>query len=258
MVTSVQSDAPISFENVTFSRGQRVILDDVSISVRPGETVAIIGPSGSGKTTLFRLALGFIKPESGKIWIAGTEISKLPERTMIGIRRQIGTVFQDGALFTSMDVCDNVGFGLAETSISDAELESRVRRTLDSMQLQDFYDRMPDELSGGQAQRVAVARAIITEPRIMLYDEPTQGLDPLRALDIAGEITRLAHEGVASLVITHQLEYARRYADRIALLDARRIQYDGSFDGLRRLADPFVRSFFDVIESEMSSEPEVH
>lgn len=239
---------PLTYNHVTFRRGDRVILDDVSLAVRPGETVALIGPSGAGKTTLFRLALGFLKADEGEVWVAGREITHLDEDELAKVRSDVGIVFQDGALFTWMDVADNVAFGLAESDIPEKELTERVRRTLAAVGLEGFEDRMPDELSGGQAQRVAVARAIITEPRVMLYDEPTQGLDPQRALDVADQILRLSKAGVASLVVTHQLEYARKYANRIALLNGGKIQFDGSVDELRQFPDPFVQSFFEVLD----------
>ncbi len=239
---------PLEFVHVTFRRGKRTILDDVSLSVAPGETVAILGPSGAGKTTLFRLALGFLQPDSGEVWVTGREISHLSERQLATIRANVGIVFQDGALFTSMSVAENVGFGLAESGMGEAELSDRVRRTLAAVGMEELADRMPDELSGGQAQRVAVARAIVAEPRVMLYDEPTQGLDPRRALDVVEQIRRLARRGVASLVVTHQLEYARLYASRVALLEEGHIRYDGPVEGLRTLDDAFVQSFFNVLE----------
>lgn len=242
------STLPLAFVDVTFRHGPRTILEGVSLFVTPGETVALIGPSGAGKTTLFRLALGFLKPASGEVWVAGREISRLDERALFEVRSNLGIVFQNGALFTSMTVTENVAFGLAESDLSEEELAARVTRTLESVDLAELADRMPDELSGGQAQRVAVARAIVAEPRVMLYDEPTQGLDPRRSLDVVHQIRRLARTGVASLAVTHQLEYARVYADRIALLEDAHIGYDGPVAGLRDLPDAFVQSFFAVLE----------
>lgn len=240
--------APLLFRDVVVNLGGRRILDHVSLAVAPGETVALLGPSGAGKTTLFRLALGFLRPDEGTVWISGREISRLDERALLEVRKDLGIVFQDGALFTSMTVADNVAFSLAEEKRTPDELRGRVLRVLGAVGMEEFADRMPDELSGGQAQRVAVARAIVAEPRIMLYDEPTQGLDPRRALDVCYEIIRLQKTGVASLVVTHQLEYARKYAHRVALLQDGHIAYDGDVEGLRQLDDPFVRSFFDVLD----------
>lgn len=248
--SSAPPSAPLAFRDVVVAFDEKVILNRVSLEVNAGETVALIGPSGAGKTTLFRLALGFLKPRSGEVWVAGREISRLSERELFEVREQVGIVFQDGALFTSMSVGENVGFGMAEGALPPKELEERVRRTLSMVGMEEYIDRMPDELSGGQAQRVAVARAIVAEPRVMLYDEPTQGLDPRRALDVAEQIARLAQTGVASMVVTHQLEYARKYADRIALLLDGRIRFVGTVDELRRLDVPFVQSYFEVLEND--------
>lgn len=244
----VTPEEPLAFREVVVRLGGRIILDRVSLSVAAGETVALLGPSGAGKTTLLRLALGFLRPVSGEVWICGREVSRLDERALFEVRRNLGIVFQDGALFTSRTVAENVAFSLAEEKLPTAELDARVHAALASVGLAEFADRMPDELSGGQAQRVAVARAIIAEPRVMLYDEPTQGLDPRRALDVVEQIRRLSKTGVASLCITHQLEYARQYAHRIALLQDGRIDFDGSVEALRRFDDPFVHSFFEVLE----------
>lgn len=238
---------PLVVRHADVALGGRQVLFDVSLSVAEGETVAILGPSGAGKTTIFRLVLGFLRPYSGEVWVAGREISRLPERALAHVRGQVGIVFQDGALFTSMTVAENVAFALEEGELEEAELRSRVRRVLSAVGIEELADRMPDELSGGQAQRVAVARAIIAEPRVMLYDEPTQGLDPRRALDVTEQIRRLGETGVASLVVTHQLEYARRYAQRVVLLLSGRVRYDGPVAGLRALPDPFVRSYFEVL-----------
>lgn len=240
--------APLAFRDVTFHWGDRAILEHVSLEVHAGEIVALLGPSGAGKTTLFRLALGFLKPDSGEVIVAGREISRLRERDLAQVRENLGIVFQNAALFTSMSVAENVAFGLQESRLSEAALAARVQEALTQVELEGFEERMPDELSGGQAQRVAVARAIITAPRVMLYDEPTQGLDPLRALDVVREIVRLAKTGVASLVVTHQLEYARQYAGRVALLEEGHIRYDGPVDGLRRFNDEFIHSFFEVLD----------
>ncbi|MFM2151893.1 MAG: toluene transporter subunit: ATP-binding component of superfamily [Pseudomonadota bacterium] len=239
---------PLAFRDVVFRRDGRLILDRVSLSVSSGETVALLGPSGAGKTTLFRLALGFLKPDSGEVWVNGREISGLGERALFDVRANVGIVFQDGALFTSMTVAENVGFGMAETELSEDDIRARVEKTLGHVGMETFADRMPDELSGGQAQRVAVARAIAAEPRVMLYDEPTQGLDPVRSLDVVEQMRRLARAGVASLAVTHQFEYARLYADRVALLEDGRIRYDGPVAGLRGLDDDFIQSFFRILD----------
>jgi phospholipid/cholesterol/gamma-HCH transport system ATP-binding protein len=239
---------PLALRDVTFGYEGHIVLDHVSLEVRSGEIVALIGPSGAGKTTVFQIALGFRRPWSGEVWVGGREISHLSERELSEIRRDEGIVFQDAALFTSMDVEENVGFGLSESGLPEEEIAKRVHRTLASVGLENFEDRMPDELSGGQAQRVAVARAIITEPRVMFYDEPTTGLDPRRGLDVVDQVVRLTATGVASLVVTHQIEYWRNHCHRTVLLEDGRIQYDGPPRGLRALHDPFVGSFFELLD----------
>ncbi len=244
----VSPDPLLAFRDVTFRRDARVILERVSLAVRAGEIVALIGPSGAGKTTLFRLALGFLRPDEGEIRVVGRDIAHLDESALADVRRDMGIVFQDAALFTSLDVEENVAFGLAEAGLPEAELHERVHRALAAVGLQHLGDRMPDEISGGQAQRVAVARAIINEPRVMLYDEPTQGLDPRLGLDIVDQVVRLSRGGVASLVVTHQIEYWHHCAHRVALLDGGRLRYDGPPDKLRSLDDQFVRSFFELQE----------
>ena len=246
---------PLVFRDVTFRRGTRTILDRVSLSVRAGETVALLGPSGAGKTTLFRLALGFLTADSGEVRINGRELSDLSERQLARVRERIGIVFQDGALFTSMTVFENVACGLPEGDFDDETIARRVLGTLATVGMDDLADRMPDELSGGQAQRVAVARAIVGEPAVMLYDEPTQGLDPRRAMEVVQQIRRLAGAGVAGLAVTHQLEYARHYADRVALLEDGHIRYDGPVEGLRTLDNTFVRSFFEVLDFTTPTPP---
>jgi len=248
MTTETSRTPLLSFRDVTFRRGDRTVLDRVNLTVHAGETVALLGPSGAGKTTMFRLAMGFLTADDGEVWVAGRELTHLSERELAAVREEVGIVFQDGALFTSLTVFENVALGLPEGRLTEEATARRIHATLLRVGMDELSDRMPDELSGGQAQRVAVARAIVGEPRVMLYDEPTQGLDPLRALEVVGQVRRLAAAGVAGLAVTHQLEYARLYADRVALLDRGAIRFDGPVEALRSLDDPFVRSFFEVLE----------
>jgi phospholipid/cholesterol/gamma-HCH transport system ATP-binding protein len=250
---SPSSSPLLSFRDVTFRRQGRVILDSVSFDVHAGEIVALIGPSGVGKSTLFRLALGFLRPDAGEIRVVGEETSRLDEAALTRVRENVGIVFQDAALFTSLDVEENVGFGLSEMKLPEAQLRERVRGALAAVGLTELRERMPDELSGGQAQRVAVARAIVTAPRVMLYDEPTQGLDPRLGLELVQQIRTLAETGVASLIVTHQLEYWRGPQQRIVLLDEGRIRYDGPAGRLGEVDDVFVRAFFGVLDHETAA-----
>lgn len=237
----------IALLDVSYSIGDRPILVHVTLRVEAGEAVAIIGPSGAGKTTILRLILGFVRPDAGEVWVRGKRVDTRTERQMQEVRRDLGVVFQGAALFTSLTVGENVGYGLQEGALSGPEIRAQVAAALASVGLSGMEERMPDQLSGGQAQRVAVARAIVLEPRIMLYDEPTQGLDPISAGEVVAQIQRLSATGVTSLAVTHQLEYARRYAQRVVVLQDGRIQFDGPIEKLPNVRQPFVQAYADVL-----------
>lgn len=243
----------LDLRNVDYSLGGRPILEKVSLQLQAGETVAIIGPSGAGKTTILRMILGFLRPDAGEVWLHGRRVDALTERQLREVRRDLGVVFQGAALFTSLTVFENVAYSLEEAGMAAAPIRQRVAETLAAVGLAGFEERMPDELSGGQAQRVAVARAIISEPRIMLYDEPTQGLDPIRAGEVVEQIQRLARTGVTSVVVTHQLEYAQRYAGRVVVLVDGRVLCDGPVARLRSVEQPFVQAYAQVLGWEVRS-----
>ena len=203
----------ISFRDVHLSF-DRPILKGVTFELGPGTTKIVLGGSGSGKTTILRLILGLLKPDAGTIIVDGTEVSHLAEEEMRAVRLKIGMVFQEGALFDSLTVGDNVGYRLIEEGeLEEAEIEERVREMLGFVGLEPFYDRMPSELSGGQRRRVAVARALVARPQIMLYDEPTTGLDPITATNITDLIAKVRDlDGVSSIMVTHQLRDAYNVA----------------------------------------------
>jgi phospholipid/cholesterol/gamma-HCH transport system ATP-binding protein len=203
----------ISFRDVHLSF-DRPILTGVSFDLGPGTTKIVLGGSGSGKTTILRLILGLLKPDSGTIVVDGTEVSRLSEQELRAVRLKIGMVFQEGALFDSLTVGENVGYRLFEEGeLEEAEIEVRVREMLGFVGLAPFYERMPSELSGGQRRRVAVARALVARPQIMLYDEPTTGLDPITALNLTDLIVKVRDlDGVTSILVTHQLRDAYNVA----------------------------------------------
>jgi phospholipid/cholesterol/gamma-HCH transport system ATP-binding protein len=211
----------ISFQNVYFAYpgAEDYTLSNISFDVTEGGTEIIIGGSGSGKSTILKLILGLIKPESGRITVAGTEISALDEEDLMRVRAKIGMVFQEGALFDSLSVAENVGYRLREhDGISDEEFEERVRRLLGFVELEEYYDRMPSDLSGGQRRRVAFARAVAHHPDLILYDEPTTGLDPITSSTICDLITKLRDlEGVSSVLVTHQLRDAFQVAQSFVM-----------------------------------------
>ncbi len=261
------SDPLISFRDVRLSF-DRPILKGVSFDLEPGATKIILGGSGSGKTTILRLILGLLKPDSGAVLVDGTDVTTLDEEALRDIRRQIGMVFQEGALFDSMSVGENVGYRLSDDELPDDEVEARVREMLGFVGLAEFYERMPSELSGGQRRRVAVARALSARPKVMLYDEPTTGLDPITATTITDLIVKVRDlDGVTSILVTHQLRDAFNVArtfvwkqdDEIvfnAIDDLRIVSgtdflmlregdvaFEGSAHELRSARDPYIREF---------------
>ncbi len=208
----------IRFENVTKSFDDQVVLRDFNMVVRQAETKVVLGGSGSGKSTILRLALGLTKPDSGRVLIDGTDITDLTEHELAPIRRGIGMVFQEGALFDSLSVGENVCYRLREDgSYSESEIESVVRRVLGFVGLQHTVGMSPAALSGGMRRRVAIARALAGGPRIVLYDEPTAGLDPITARTITELIIKLRDlEGVTSILVTHDLDTVRILANEYA------------------------------------------
>ena len=203
-------DEPVvSFRDVHLAF-DRPVLRGVSFDLNPGETKVILGGSGSGKTTVLRLILGLLKPDAGTITVAGMKVADLSEEELRPVRLRVGMVFQEGALFDSLTVGENLGFQLAEEGQMDEDqIEARVREMLGFVGLAPFYDRKPSELSGGQRRRVAVGRALAARPEIMLYDEPTTGLDPITATTISDLIVKVRDlDGVSSILVTHQLRDA--------------------------------------------------
>ncbi len=235
----------IRLENICLTLGGSQVLKDVSLDLEPGQTGVILGASGSGKTTILRLILGLFKPDSGRIFIDGEDTTALSEEELMPVRAKMGMVFQAGALFDSMTVGENVAYRLSEKGgHSPEEIEEKVRRSLQFVGLEDSIDQMPAELSGGMKKRVAIARGIITQPKIMLYDEPSAGLDPLNSHNITNLIKRLQSElGVTSVVVTHDIPLAFAVADEIAFLSEGVVCYMGDTDGLIKTDNECVREF---------------
>jgi len=209
----------IVFERVFLAFGDNVILKDISFELRAGYTKIFLGASGAGKSTVLKLILGLLKPQAGKIWVNGVRIDALSETDMMKVRDDVGMVFQEGALFDSLSVRENVGYKLYEESDTPLQdVHRRVEEVLGWVELEEHIDKMPSQLSGGQRRRVAIARAMTFQPRILLYDEPTTGLDPITSITIDDEIVKLRDiEGVSSLVVTHQLRDAFWVAEKMAV-----------------------------------------
>lgn len=242
----------ISIRHVYQIFGSRQILKDVSLTVKDGETMVILGASGSGKSTLLKLIIGLLKPTSGEVMVNGKDMARLSEAELNQERRHMGFVFQYSALFDSMTVKENVAFGLRmHTKMSEGEIDRIVKEKLHLVGLDGIENLMPSSLSGGMKKRVSLARAIALEPEIILYDEPTAGLDPIRSTDISLLIKhtqKVLH--ATSVVVTHDLKSAEMIADRMAFL------YKGSFlaigkpEELKQSPDPRVRQFMEGLPSD--------
>jgi phospholipid/cholesterol/gamma-HCH transport system ATP-binding protein len=202
-----EASAVVTFANVRIGFDEGDVLRDVSFAVMPRETLVLLGETGTGKTLTLKLAAGLLRPMQGKIEVLGQEVSAMGEQELLSYRRQLGFVFQEGALFDSISVSENVAYGLREERVSDDEIESRVQEALRFVELEQTGDMLPSELSGGMRRRVAIARALATRPPIVLYDSPTAGLDPVTAQTIITLILRLRDVfGVTAMLATHRLQ----------------------------------------------------
>jgi phospholipid/cholesterol/gamma-HCH transport system ATP-binding protein len=204
----------VVFDKVNLAFDEKVILRDVSFTLQTGHTKIFLGASGAGKSTILKLIVGLLKPDTGVIWVNGERVDQMTELQMMAVRADLGMVFQEGALFDSLTVAENVGYKLyEETRMPLDEVRARVEEVLGFIGLGEFSERMPSELSGGQRRRVAIARAMAAKPRVLLYDEPTTGLDPITSDTVDNEIIKLRDlENVSSIVVTHQLRDAFRIA----------------------------------------------
>jgi len=208
----------VVFDKVTLAFDDKVILDEISFTLKTGHTKIFLGASGAGKSTILRLILGLLKPDGGQIFVNGERVDNMSEDQMMAVRADLGMVFQEGALFDSLTVRENVGYKLLEQKVPYAQADRRVEEVLGFVRLAEFIDRKPSELSGGQRRRVAIARAMAAKPRILLYDEPTTGLDPITSITIDEEIIKLRDlEEVSSIVVTHQLRDAFFVAEHMAV-----------------------------------------
>jgi phospholipid/cholesterol/gamma-HCH transport system ATP-binding protein len=244
----------IAVDNLVQTIGGQEILRGFSLKVYQGETLVLLGRSGGGKSVFLRHLMGLMQPVSGTITVDGQNIVALKERELARVRRCMGILFQNGALFDSMTVGDNVAFPLRERGETDENLiAEKVQTALQMVNLHGQQDKMPVNLSGGMRKRVALARALINEPRCMLYDEPTAGLDPIVADSIDVLIRRLQRKlGVTSIVVTHDMKSAFAIADHVALLHEGQCYFYGSCDQLRASTDPVIRDF---VEGRSHEEP---
>ncbi|HMJ09707.1 MAG TPA: ATP-binding cassette domain-containing protein [Pyrinomonadaceae bacterium] len=259
----------IEFRDVHLSFDDKKILDGVSFVVRRGETKLILGRSGGGKSTTIRLILGLLKPDSGQIFVDGEDITEHSEEQMVAVRQKIGMVFQEGALFDSLSVYDNVAYRLHEMNVDEEEVEREVRRMLRFVDLEDAIEKMPDELSGGMRRRVGIARALVGDPPIVLFDEPTAGLDPPTARTICELAIKLRDlQDVSSIFVTHEMnnvkylssEYAtvneegqvifEKEGEKLCLINTEvimfrdgKVIFSGSDERLRSSPDRYIQRF---------------
>jgi len=240
----------IEVKGVTKRFGSQVVLNGVNFDVQDGETVALLGPSGTGKSVLLKHIIGLIRPDTGHVMVDGKDVSHLRRKELAAFRQQIGYVFQNGALFDSMSVFENVALGIVDTEKSNdtAFVAERVTQCIKLVNLQPdvVLKKFPAELSGGMRKRVGIARAIAGSPKYLLYDEPTSGLDPVNADIIDGLVRRLSEElGVTSVMVTHDVRGAFNVANRIALLSEGKIVMQGTPEQFRDSTEPKVREFLE-------------
>jgi phospholipid/cholesterol/gamma-HCH transport system ATP-binding protein len=237
--------ALIELRNLHKRFGRLVVLNGVSLEIHEGQSLVVIGASGTGKSVMLKHIVGLLRPDHGEVWFDGKRIDDLPERDLVEVRTQFGFLFQMGALFDSINVEENIAFPLTEhTTKTPDEISELVGQKLALVGLKDTRKKMPGELSGGQKKRVALARAIALGPRVILYDEPTTGLDPIRSDVINELILKLQRElKVTSIVVTHDMQSAFKVGDRIVMLHEGKVLFDGTPDELRATEEPVVRRF---------------
>ena len=261
-------EAVVVFEDVSIGFEQKPVLENISFQIRRGETRILLGPAGVGKSVLLKLTNGLLRPDTGRIFVFGKEISAMREEDLFGLRGEIGTVFQEGALFDSLTVRDNVGYRLLEEHLSDEEITDRVTEALRFVEMDGTIDKFPSELSGGMRRRVAIARAIVTNPNLILYDSPTGGLDPITSTTIIELVMKqrdVSH--TSSIVVTHRLQdafilatnhFSREKNTMVPLplhqaddntsflmLHQGRLVFDGTTAELVHSRDPFIREYID-------------
>jgi phospholipid/cholesterol/gamma-HCH transport system ATP-binding protein len=259
----------IEFRNVTMIFDGRKVLNDLSFKVMKGETKIILGGSGCGKSTTIKLVLGLLKPDSGQILVDGEDVTEYAETNMMKVRKKIGMIFQEGALFDSLSVYENVAFKLHEQGVPEDDVEGEVRRMLRFVNLEDAIDKMPSELSGGMRRRVGIARALVGDPKIVMFDEPTAGLDPPTARTICELAMKLRDlEDVSSIFVTHEMnnldyltsEYAvvneagevifEKEGEKLCLINSKvlmmrdgQVIFSGTDETLRKADDPYIHKF---------------
>jgi phospholipid/cholesterol/gamma-HCH transport system ATP-binding protein len=248
MSPSTNGDPAIQVKDLCKAFDGQIILDRVNLQVKVGETLVVLGRSGTGKSVLLRLLIGLQRPDSGSIQVLGREITGLAEQDLYAVRKKVGFVFQNSALYDSLTVAENVAFPLKyHTRMTGGQRHDRALEILARVGMEEAAAKMPTEISGGMKKRVGLARALALEPDIMLYDEPTAGLDPITSGEINDLILMLQKDrAMSSIVVTHEIHSAAAISDRVALLDQGSIVFDGTFDALKQSEDAFVSKFVQI------------
>ncbi|MFA7228732.1 MAG: ATP-binding cassette domain-containing protein [Melioribacteraceae bacterium] len=241
------ADIIVKTENLTKSFDELLVLKNISVQVERAENLIVFGKSGSGKSVLLKCIIGLMKPDSGNIYINNNKISDLSIKQLNTVRKDIGFLFQGAALYDSMTVRENLSFPLKRhfEEMTPKEIEDKVQYTLELVSLEEAIDKMPSELSGGMKKRIGLARSIITDPALMLYDEPTTGLDPITTKEISELILNLQKKfNMTSIVVTHDLICAEIIADRAIFLRDAHVAFEGKIEELTKSGDPFLKNFF--------------
>jgi len=253
---TAQGESPyIKFQNVSKSFGERAVLQDVSFDVRPAETVCILGRSGVGKSVSLHHIMGFLKPDSGRVIVAGEDITDYNEVQLAEIRKKVTMVFQNGALFDSMSVGENVAFPLRERGeLSEEQIYQVVDGLLEMVGVKEMRDLLPSDLSTGMKRSVAIARALSAQPECVLYDEPTTMVDPLMGNLLGDLIARLKLQlHLTSIVVTHDMRLAKKLADRVVFLHEARVIFFGHYKEMEKSNEPIVQEFLQLDELELNA-----
>lgn len=245
----------IEFQHVCKAFGTKVVLDDVSFKVMPGETVCILGRSGVGKSVALHNIMGFLKPDSGKVWVAYEDITHYDEREMERIRKKVTMVFQNGALFDSLSVGENVAFPLRERGdLSEEQIYQIIDGLLEMVGVREYRDQLPSDLSTGMKRSVAIARALAAQPEAVLYDEPTTMVDPLMAQLLGDLIKKLKYQlKLTSIVVTHDMALAQKVGDRVVFLHEGRVVYDGKPSEMKNSSEEIVREFLELDQIDLDA-----
>lgn len=239
----------IRFENVRKAFGPKVIYSGLSLKVRRGETITILGASGTGKSVMLKMLIGLLEPDAGSIFLDDQDIAKMNEKELYGVRRRVAYLFQGAALFDSLTVGENVAYGLREqnwNTMSDAEILQRVEQSLAMVGLPGIEEMRPSDLSGGMKKRVGLARTLALQPEVILYDEPTTGLDPINTARINHLINSIKRSlGLTSIVVTHDMGTAFTVSDRLAMIGRGRVLLEGAPDEFRNTRNEYVRDFIE-------------